>query len=118
MAAKRTSTKTDTVHSEGSEPVQEATVVAIKPIDGKLEITVSTGLQVNLGNFENKSVFGSAKGVFDAEADVDGVAEYLWDRIYATIAPELEQAADLTTLTSTVRGDKAGTFIHLLVSDK
>lgn len=71
-----------------------------------------------MGNFENKGMFGSAKGTFAADADVDGVAEYLWNRVYDTLAPELQQAADLTTQTSKIRGEKTGTFIHLLVSDE
>ena len=118
MAAKRTTAQPDTVHSESDGTVQEPAIVEIHPVDGLLEITVSTGFQVNLGNFENKTMFGSVKGKFPAESDVDGVGEYLWNRVYDTLAPELQQAADLTTQTSKVRGEKTGTFIHLLVSDE
>jgi hypothetical protein len=118
LAAKRTTAQPDTVHGEGSEPVQEASVVEIKPVDGLLEITVSTGFQVNLGNFEHKSMFGSAKGKFTVSDKVEDVAEYLWNRVYDTLAPELQQAADLTTQSSKVRGEKTGTFIYLLVSDE
>lgn len=78
---------------------------------------MSTSFQVNLGNFENKNTFASAKARFAADSDPDGVTEYLWDRVYATIAPELEQAANLTVNKSSVRGDKEGTFIHILVTD-
>lgn len=89
----------------------------IKPLDGAIEVTVSTSFQVNLGNFENKQTFTSAKGRFSVDADPEGVAEYLWDRVYATVAPELEQAANLTVHKSAVRGDKEGTFIHLIMAD-
>ena|SRR5260221_13890584 len=113
----------DAVHSESSgavpavEPTILNTVAEIKPLDNAIEVTVSTSFQVNLGNFENKNTFTSAKARFAADADPEGVAEYLWDRVYATVAPELEQAANLTVHKSQVRGDKEGTFIHLIMAD-
>lgn len=78
---------------------------------------MSTAFQVNLGNYENKSIFGSAKARFAATEEPEKVAEYLWDRVYATISPELEQAANLTVYKSDRRGDKDGTFIHLIMAD-
>lgn len=93
------------------------TTAVVKPLDNEIEVTVSTSFQVNLGNFENKNTFASAKARFAADADVDEVTEYLWDRVYATLAPELEQASELTVNSSAVRGDKEGTFIHILVTD-
>lgn len=89
----------------------------VKPLDNEIEVTVSTSFQVNLGNFENKNTFASAKARFAADADPEGAAAYLWDRVYTSMLPELEQAADLTVHKSNVRGDKDGTFIHLIMAD-
>lgn len=94
-----------------------STTAEIKPLDGAIEVTVSTAFHVNLGNFENKDAFASAKARFAADADPEQVAQYLWDRVYTSISPELEQAADLTVHKSNVRGEKDGTFIHLIMAE-
>jgi len=123
MAATRSKNRADTVHDESSGTVQEPepsnlnTTVTVRPLDNEIEVTVSTSFQVNLGNFENKQTFTSAKARFAADTDPEAAAEYLWDRVYTTMAPELEQAANLTVHKSTVRGDKDGTFIHLIMAD-
>lgn len=114
----------DELHGESSgvvptaEPSELSTTVDInKPIDGVIEVAVSTSFHVNLGNYESKDAFASAKARFADTGDVELQAAHLWDRVYATIAPELEMAASLTVHASKTRGDKEGTFIHLIVSE-
>lgn len=111
------------LHDEGSgvvpavEPSVLSTTAKVTPLDNEVEIVVSSSFQVNLGNYENKSSFTSAKARFAADGDQEEQIAYLWDRVYAALAPELEMAASLTTLSSGRRSDKEGTFIHLIVSD-
>lgn len=121
MAAQRTKTRGDAVHDESNGAVPDAepsilsTTAKITPLDNEVEIVVSSSFQVNLGNFENKSSFASTKARFAADGDEEAQVAYLWDKVYAALAPELEMAAALTVHKSTVRGDKDGTFIHLIV---
>lgn len=113
----------DEVHSESSgtvpaaQPNSLSTTAVIRPLDNEIEVTVSTAFHVNLGNFENKDAFASAKARFAADDDPEAAATYLWDRVYIAISPELEQAASLTVHESKIRGEKDGTFIHILVTD-
>jgi hypothetical protein len=124
VATQRTKVEPNEVHGESSdtvpttEPSDLVTQVKVVPLNGEVEVTVSTSFQVNLGNFENKQAFASAKARFSTDTDTRAASDYLWDRVYSSLAPELEQAADLTVHSSKVRGDKEGTFVHLLVSDQ
>lgn len=121
MAAQRTKNRGDELHVESNGTVSDteqsvlSTTAKITPLDNEVEVVVSSSFQVNLGNFENKSSFASAKARFAADGDEEAQVAYLWDKVYAALAPELEMAASLTVHKSTVRGDKEGTFIHLIV---
>lgn len=121
MAAQRSKARGNELHVESNGIVSDTqpsvlnTTATVKPLDNEVEIVVSSSFQVNLGNFENKSSFASTKARFAADGDEEAQIAYLWDKVYAALAPELEMAAALTVHKSTVRGDKEGTFIHLIV---
>lgn len=123
MAAQRSKARGNELHVESNGAVSEAesselsTTAKITPLGNEVEVVVSTSYQVNLGNYENKTSFASAKARFAADGDQEEQVAHLWDRVYTALAPELEMAASLTTLKSNIRGDKDGTFIHLIVSD-
>lgn len=72
-------------------------------IDGVVEITVSTGIKANVGNYESKDTFGSIKGRFAEGTDPDAVSDFLFDKLYAVLSPELLLIKDWTSKGSIVR---------------
>ena len=75
----------------------------VVPIDGGVEVTVSTSFKVNLGNYESKDIFGAAKARFAADADPEEIGAFLFDRVYGAMGLELEQAAMLAPKGSAVK---------------
>lgn len=91
MAAQRNSTVGDAVQSESRTVIQESVPsVESVTIDGVLEITVSTSVKVNVGNYESKDTFGSVKGRFKEGTSADDVSVFLFNRLYATLSEELD----------------------------
>lgn len=92
MAAKRS---TITEQSEITPVVQEHDVTReIRPLNGTLEVTVTTLFKVNFGikgNYgEGTQAFAAVKGVFDADLDPDELGRYLDEKVFSLIAPQLE----------------------------
>jgi len=100
MAAKRTA----------AEPVVESADVArsFLPLDGTLECTVTSQFKVNYGDYEAHHVFAAAKGTFDAQADPDKVAEYMDERVFSLMAPQIKAAQEFAIRESFVRKFETG----------
>lgn len=100
MAAKRTAV----------EPAVDVTEVerSFLPLDGKLECTVSSKFNVNYGDYEKHEIFACAKGMFDSEADPDKVAEYMDERVFSLMAPQIKAAQDFAIRESFARKFETG----------
>lgn len=110
MATKGQSTVKHELHSTsgGVVPELDATVESVT-IDGVVEITVSTGIKANVGNYESKDTFGSIKGKFSEGTDPASVSTFLFDRLYEVLSPELEIVQDLVA-----KKDKPGSVVNKL----
>lgn len=64
----------------------------IVPVDGNINLTVTSEITVSTGNYESKKFGGSAGGIFDASLDPEAVGEYLLDYLYVAIDDELSLA--------------------------
>ena len=104
--ASRNTHVSDSVHTKSDGAVQESkelpVTVTTMTVDGIVEVTVSTSLKVNLGNYETKDSFGSAKGRFPENTDPGVAGEFLLDFIYGALNDELTLAKDLAPKTSAV----------------
>jgi len=95
MAAQRRKNDGDTVHTESPTVVQDSATVTVTPIDGVLEVSLTTGYTVNIGDFNNKSVKGSVAGRFSTQVDIEDVAAYLNEKLYTVIQDEMLTAKAL-----------------------
>lgn len=80
----------------------------IKPVDGKLEFTVTSKLTINYGDYENHHVFAAVKGTYASEVDIDALAADLDEKVFSLMAPQLEAATPLSIGTSFVRKIETG----------
>lgn len=80
----------------------------IKPLDGKLEYTVSSKLTINYGDYENHHVFAAVKGTYASEVDIDALAANLDEKVFSLMAPQLEAATPLSIKESFVRKIETG----------
>lgn len=107
MAAQRNSNRGDEVYGESATALPESssvapTTITSRTVDGTVEVTVSTTLKVNLGNYESKDIFGSAKGRFAEDTSPESAGEFLLDFIYGAVNDELAVAKELAPNSSAV----------------
>lgn len=69
--------------------------MTVKPIDGILSYSLTSGYTVNIGDFNNKRAEGMVSGNFSADIPIEDVTEYLSDKLYELIATEIQTAKDL-----------------------
>lgn len=92
MAAKRT-----TPVVESSDTTREVT-----PVDGKLEMTVTSQYKVNYGDYEAHHLFAAVKGTFEADLDEDKIGEYLDGKLFSLMKPQIVSAKEFSIDTSFV----------------
>ncbi len=99
MAAKRTTVP------ETPEPVVDSTENShdIKPVDGKLEYTVTSMMKINYGDYEAHHVFAAVKGTYASDVDIDALAANLDEKVFSLMNPQLEAALPLSIKESFVR---------------
>lgn len=107
MAAQRNKAVGNDLHNEGVPAVSESpTVVPVTlnsvTVDGIVEVTLSTTIKVNLGNYESKDIFGSAKARFHEGKSPEEAGEFLLDFIYGAANDELVGAKELAPKGSAV----------------
>lgn len=90
MAVKRT---TPVVESE-------ETKREVVPVDGKLEMTVTSMYKVNYGDYEAHHLFAAVKGTFEADLDEDEIGAYLDGKLFSLMKPQIVSAKDFCIDTS------------------
>jgi hypothetical protein len=107
VAAKRTTPVDNAVHAEsaGAVPTVQSSEVTheIKPVDGKLEFTVTSLMKVNYGDYEHQVTFAAVKGTYASEVDIDALAANLDEKVFSLMAPQLEAARGFSIKESFVR---------------
>lgn len=86
MAAKRTT------------PVVESadTTREVVPVDGKLEMTVTSNYKINYGDFEAHHAFAAVKGTFEADLDEDEIGAYLDGKLFSLLKPQIVAAKEFS----------------------
>jgi hypothetical protein len=108
MAAKRSTVVEETTEvPKGTVDSAEVTH-EIKPVDGKLEFTVTSMFKINYGDYEAHHVFADVKGTYASEVDIDALAANLDEKVFSLMAPQLEAAAPLSIKESFVRKIETG----------
>ncbi len=88
MAAKRS---TPVEAPDGAVLQSHDVTKEIRPLDGTLEVTVTSLIKINYGNYgEGNHAFAAVKGIFDADLDPDELGRYLDEKVFSLIAPQLE----------------------------
>lgn len=84
MAAKRTT------------PVIESTETKreVVPVDGKLEMTVTSQYKINYGDYEAHHAFAAVKGTFEADLDEDEIGVYLDGKLFSLMKPQIVAAKE------------------------
>lgn len=86
MAAKRTTPVVESVENNRE----------VAPVDGKLEMTVTSMYKVNYGDYEAHHLFAAVKGTFEADLDEDEIGEYLDGKLFSLMKPQLVAAKELS----------------------
>lgn len=98
MAIKRNPAVSDEIQPESAGVIQGTTDVVTRTVDGKVEVVVSTAYKINMMNYEDTSVFGSAKGIFHEDSDMEANGDFLFDMIYAALRNEIHAKMELLDL--------------------
>lgn len=92
MAAKRTTPVVESVENKRE----------VAPVDGKLEMTVTSQYKVNYGDYEAHHLFAAVKGTFEVDLDEDEIGEYLDGKLFSLMKPQLVAAKEFGIDTSFV----------------